>query len=85
MSLFYDSIGLPRHVTPPLIRRFNIGDLAPRLDGLATPARALRDYLEARAKMRAARRALELSLKPKVRVVLHCKGPDGRSCIDLVM
>ena len=85
MSIFHDSIGLPRAHSLPLTRRFNLGRLATNLDEMAAPARLLRLYFVQRAELRAARRALELSLRPKVQIYLHCKTPDGRACVDLVM
>ena len=85
MSFLTDSIGLPRQVPRNVSRRFNLGTVTSRLDELAAPARLLRLYFEQRAELKAARRALELSLMPKVSVSLQCKSPDGRTTIHLVM
>ena len=85
MSFFHDSIGLPRAHAFPVMRRFNLNRLAVNIDEMAGPARALRDYFIQRNELRLARRALELSLRPKVRIQLHCKMPDGRSCVDLIV
>lgn len=85
MSLLTDSMGLPRHMNRSATRNFNIGALTSQFDELAAPARLLRLYFQQRAELKAARRALEQSLKPKVKVHLHCKSPDGGTIIHLVM
>jgi len=83
MSIFHDSIGLPRAHSLTPTRRFNVGKLITHLDEMAAPARLLRLYFAQRAELRAARRALELSLRPKVQIYLHCKTPEGHNCVEL--
>ncbi len=85
MSFLTDSIGLSRQAPRSTSRRFNLDAVTTRLDELAAPARLLRLYFEQRAELKAARRALELSLMPKVSISLQCKSPDGRVSIHLLM
>jgi|GEM_PF-6634093 len=85
MSLFSDSIGLPRYVSRAKAKHFNINEITSGFDDLMTPARALRNYFQRRADSRANRRALERALAPKVSIYLTCKTPEGHPCVYLVV
>ena len=78
MSIFHESQRIHSARTLPLMRRITMN-----LEDMTGPARLLRLYFMQRAELKAARRALELSLKPRVRIHLHCKTPLGHNCVDL--
>jgi hypothetical protein len=77
MSVVHDSSRQPS-ANLPLMRR-----LATNLDDMAGPARLLKLYFMQRAELKAAKRAIELSLKPKIRIHLQCKTPSGHNCVDI--